>query len=100
MTIPTEIKEAFQKLANPGPLYWVWVFDPQDAEVELYNEEDHPLDTPGHSELAAKHPHPERLHGYAYRIVNGWRITDWEHKALEDPFVVGKVQEALKHGKS
>lgn len=96
MKIAKEIHEIFNKYANPGTLYTLWVFDPQDGEVEVYDEEGHPLDIPGHEDLAKKHPNPNRIHGYAYRIVNGWRITDWEHNPIEDRFVLRQVQEALK----
>jgi hypothetical protein len=82
------LREAFESRLAKGALYYVWVFDPQSGEVELIDPEADPLGIPSHDELAQKYPHPERVHGYAYRIPGGaWRITDWEHKQIEDPYV-------------
>ena len=90
------IREAFTKHANPGSLYYVWVFDPQSGEVDLYDSEQHSLEVPSHQDLAQQYPHESRLHGYAYRIINGWRVTDWDDKPLDDPYVLRTVQDALR----
>lgn len=84
------------KRANPGSLYYVWVFDPQTGEVDVYDGESNSLDVPSHDDLANQYPHEERLHGYAYRIINGWRVTDWEDKPVEDPYVLNAVTAALR----
>jgi hypothetical protein len=46
--------------------------------------------------LRKVHHHPETIHGYAYRIHGGWRITDDEHRPVKDPHVVEKVVKALR----
>lgn len=90
------IREAFTKFANPGSLYYVWVFDPQTGEVDVHDGESSSLDVPSHDDLARANPHEDRVHGYAYRIINGWRVTDWDDKPLEDPFIKRAVTEALR----
>jgi len=34
--------------------------------------------------------------GYAYRIDGGWRLTDRDHNAVEDPYIMRKVMERLR----
>jgi hypothetical protein len=100
--IPKEIHEAVaarrvEGVTKPGmPVHYTWVFDPRTAEVHV--SDDHAKERrhkTHHNELAeqAGH-HPARVHGYAYRIRGGWRLTDWDHKAV-DRFVGKKVVEAL-----
>jgi hypothetical protein len=75
MSIPDDFKALFPKLAtepDTSPIYYLWVFDPE------------------------KVPHPERIHGYAYRINDGWRITDWEHRPVGDPHVKELVRKELR----
>jgi hypothetical protein len=91
------ISEAFATRLAQGPLYVVWAFDPQSGEVEIVDPEQDPLGIPSHDDLAQKYPHPDRMHGYAYRILGGaWRITDWEHGQIDDQFVLGRVNDALQ----
>lgn len=79
-----------------GPIYYLWVFDPQSDTIRIeHNEGRHPADRITHEDLARDVPHPERVHGYAYRIGGGWRITTWEHRAVEDPHVKTLVRDAL-----
>lgn len=77
-------------------LYYIWVFDPEDGEAHVHKTDGNVLDHPSHADLARKHPHPERVHGYAHRIVNGWRIFDWTFKPVKDRYVFKKVHAALK----
>lgn len=79
------------------PGHYSWVFDPRDAKVHLSDDhtkerrhQDH------HHGLAEKAGHhPARIHGYAYRIHGGWRITDWDHKVV-DPFVAKEVIKTIR----
>lgn len=76
------------------PLYYRFVFKPSDGSVEIsHNAEGHPADVPYHSELADER---DTYHGYAYRIGKGWRLTDWEHQPVSDPFVVSQVLRRLR----
>jgi hypothetical protein len=34
--------------------------------------------------------------GYVYRIDGGWRLTDKDHDAVDDPYLVRKVMDALR----
>lgn len=81
------------------PHYYLWVFDPQTNKVHVESNEgrdrsDH-LD---HSHLADAHPHPDRVHGYAYllRHHRGFRVTDWDHKEVKDPYIKRQVEKALE----
>src|SRR5450755_3024481 len=68
------------------PLYYLWTFNPVDGEVYMdHNEDKHPAHHVTHDDLAPHVHHPEKVHGYAYSIKDGWRITDDEHKEVKDP---------------
>lgn len=80
-----------------GPIYHFWVFHPEDDTVSIHhNQGKHPAEHVTHGHLRQMHHHPETLHGYAYRIHGGWRITDDEHRAITDPHVVEKIVKALR----
>lgn len=80
-----------------GPLYLLWVFDPQEDKVHLEHNEDRPrAETLTHDEMSPEIIHLSRLNGYVYRIKGGWRITSDDHKPVEDPHVKAKVEEALR----
>jgi hypothetical protein len=74
------------------PLYYRWSFSPEHGVELAHNGEDHPAQVRYHQDLVKS---PGQTHGYAYRIGNGWRLTDWEHKPVEDPFAVAQVVRAL-----
>jgi hypothetical protein len=83
-----------------GPLYFLWVFDPHNDEVILeHNEDRHAADHIDHGHLAERVPHPERVHGFAYRIQGGWRITTADHRPVDDPHIKEHVRKALQKEK-
>jgi hypothetical protein len=99
--ISTDFLKLFPKRAaeeeEDGPTYYLWVFDPQEDKVHVeHNEDRHPADHVDHSHLAKRVVHPDRIHGFAYRIRGGWRITTWEHRPVDDPHVLELVRKALK----
>lgn len=68
------------------PPYYRFCYSPASGDVALsHNQEAKPADLPTHADLAAQLNEPDLLHGYAYRINNGWRLTDWEHRPVTDP---------------
>lgn len=78
------------------PLYYRWVFSPDTGEVEIgHNDENHPAKVRYHKELAGQLNRPNLVHGYAYRLLGGWRLTDWEHRPVDDPFVSAQVLQGL-----
>lgn len=78
------------------PVYYLWTFDPQDGHVYLdHNEEKHPAHHVTHDDLAPQVTHPETVHGYAYSIKDGWRITNDERDEV-DPYIARRVLKALK----
>jgi hypothetical protein len=80
-----------------GPLYLLWVFDPQDDKVILEHNDDRPrAEAVTHDDMAVEVTHPSRINGYVYKIKGGWRITDDEHRPLTDPHVKAQVEKALR----
>lgn len=89
--------ERYAKLADSPPLYYRFVYNPSDASVELsHNWEDHPAHVRYHHDLASENEGDNLYHGYAYRIGNGWRLTDWDHKPVQDKFVQAQVIRAIR----
>lgn len=79
------------------PAYYLWTFDPTDGKIHIdHNEGRHPAEILTHETLAPEVTHPDRVHGYAYSIVDGWRITNEEGKKIDDPFIVKRVLAALR----
>lgn len=87
-------QQTLAKTANA--LYTRWVFSPASGDVRIEDNSGHPLDVKYHTDLARELNEPNLVHGYAYRIANGWRLTDWDSKPVEDPFVVASVMRALQ----
>jgi hypothetical protein len=99
--IPGDIREFFKVAESDQglPVYYLWVFDPDTGEVIVeHNEGVDPIEVHDHGDLARLVANPNRVHGYAYRIRGGWRITDWEHKPLGDPFILKRVVKSLDQG--
>lgn len=98
--LPDDFVSLLPKLSGEpdlSPIYYLWVFDPVEDKVHVeHNEGRHRADHRDHSHLAERVPHPDRIHGFAYHIKNGWRITDWEHRPVEDPHVVELVRKELR----
>lgn len=85
--------QAFSKIAH-RPLYYRFAFDPQSGEVELaHNRETHPAYIRHHGDLAGN---GGMVHGYAYRIGNGWRLTDYDDKPFNDNYIRTKVVRAVR----
>jgi len=69
-------------IPDENRVYRHWEYDPYVDEA--YIDSDHNSDQKG----------------YAYRINGGWRFTDVDHNAVEDPYIVRKVMDALRGGGS
>lgn len=85
-------------ITKPGqPLYYSWVFDPVEGVAHI--SDDHKRERrhkKHHEELSEKvGHHPDRVHGYAYRIRFGWRVTDTDHHVV-DGFVRKAVAKAIR----
>src|SRR3954471_18860471 len=95
--IPEEFAELLPRVAKAGgPLYHLWVYDPSNDTVLIETPEKKPRSEQRyHEELSEDVPHPSWIHGYAYQIRNGWRITDWEHHPLGDVHVKRVVRRTL-----
>lgn len=99
--VPEEFSDLLPKVAHvEGPEYHLWVYNPQDDSVLIETPADKPrIEQRYHAELAEDVPHPNRVHGYAYPLRDGWRITDWEHHPVEDPHIKTVVRRTLDQEK-
>lgn len=80
------------------PLYYRFAFKPSDGSVLLsHNQEDQPK---SHGSLALEANEPGVVHGYAYPIGGGYRLHDYEHKPLTDPFIKAQVARSLANGQT
>lgn len=85
-----------QWVYSSSPLYYRWTFNPQTGEVHLsHNQEDSPR---LHGDFERELNVRDLIHGFAYPIEGGMRITDREHKPMDDPFVTNKVIDSLQGG--
>lgn len=98
---PPEIQRPARSIlgvTKPGqPIYYSWVFDPVEGKAHL--SDDHKRERrhkKHHGELAEKvGHHPDRVHGYAYRMRVGWRVTDEKHHPV-DRFIMKQVVKSVK----
>lgn len=88
--------EKVGRTASSGPLYYRWVFTPSGVELS-HNDDDHPAHLQYHQDLGSQVNEQSMVHGYAYRIKNGWRLTDWEHQPVEDPYIHKSVVDAINN---
>jgi hypothetical protein len=93
--------EAGEHEVDDRPVYYLWTFDPEgNGKIYIdHNEDRHPADALTHQTLAPHVTHPETVHGYAYSIKGGWRITDNHHNQVKGPegaYIVRRVEQALR----
>lgn len=100
--IPSDFRRLLPKTGAEAesadePIYHLWVYDPSTDKVHLeHNRDRHAAEHVDHSHLGLLVTHPDRVHGYAYRIRGGFRITDWEHRPVDDPHILRQVKHALE----
>lgn len=80
------------------PVYYRWVFSPSDGQVRLsHNKESHPALIRTHKDLANDANEHGCVHGYAFQVGGGrYRILDYSHRALVDPFIKAAVKKAVE----
>jgi hypothetical protein len=82
---------------DPGPIQFLWVYDPVENEVHVdHNEDRHPTERITHKDFKTDVTHESAVRGFAYRIKGGWRITDRDSQEVKDPYIVKLVIAALK----
>lgn len=82
-------------IKHANPLYTRWLFDPASGQVTLADNSGDPLDVKYHTDMAREHGGANLVHGYAVRIGNGWRLTDWRSQPISDPYVIASVMRSL-----
>src|SRR5579859_87037 len=89
-TVPDDVKKLLDPTYDDSdydwPIYWLWVFDPIKGDITVAtNDDKHPADAISHEHVAPDVNHAERQEGYGYKIRGGFRITDIQHKPVQDP---------------
>lgn len=84
--------ESKAKTSAIAPVYYRWSFGPKTGVTLSHNESK--IDALMNYRDGAT---SDSVDGYAYRIGNGWRLTDQEHRPVEDPYVVSQVVRKLQN---
>lgn len=83
-------------MTKPTIIYYRWCHSPSTGDVTLsHNYEGHPTDINYHSDMAHERKEQDLEFGYAYRMDNGWKVTDADHKPSQDPFTREAVERAI-----
>ena len=99
--IPEDIKRLLDPGKNtdpdPGPIQWLWVYDPVENVVHItHNEGRHPAYRITHKDHHPEITHESALRGFAFKIKGGWRIVDRASKEIDDPYITRLVVEKLE----
>jgi hypothetical protein len=80
------------------PVFYRWVFSPSDGQVRLsHNQEGHPAHIRTHKDLANEANEHGCVHGYAFRMGDDqYRVLDYAHKPLVDPYIKVRVKKAVE----
>ena len=77
-------------------IYYRWAYSPTSGDVTLsHNHEGHPADIRYHSQMAAERPEKDIEVGYAFKLENGWKVTDQDFKPVDDPHRLVAVENAI-----
>lgn len=79
------------------PIYFRWTYSPSTGDVTLsHNHEGHPADIKFHSQMASERSEGDLMFGYAYRLDNGWKVTNDKHQPEEDVHIRVAVEKAIE----
>lgn len=79
------------------PIYYRWCYSPSTGDVTLsHNYEGHVADIRFHSDMAKERQEGDLQFGYAYRLDNGWKVTDDKHKPETDVHLRVAVEKAIE----
>lgn len=82
---------------KPKVIYYRWAYSPSTGDVTLsHNHEGHPADITLHADMAKERQEGDLLFGYAYRMENGWKVTDEDHKPADDVHLRVAVEKAIE----
>ncbi len=81
---------------KPRVIYYRFAYSPTTGDVSLsHNREGHPAMIRFHSEMASDRPEQDIEVGYAFKLDNGWKVTDSEFKPVVDPHRLVAVENAI-----
>jgi hypothetical protein len=79
------------------PIYYRWAYSPTTGEVSLsHNHEGHPADIEFHAQMAEQRAESDLQFGYAYRLDNGWKVTNEKHGHEDDVHLRVAVEKAIE----
>jgi hypothetical protein len=79
------------------PIYYRWAYSPSTGDVTLsHNHEGHPADITFHSQMAEQRPEGDLQFGYAYKLDNGWKVTNDKHQPESDVHLRVAVENAIE----
>lgn len=82
--------------AKPRVVYYRWVYSPSTGDVTLaHNHEGHPAMIRFHADLANARPEKDIEAGYAFKLDNGFKVTDQDFKPVDDPHRMVAVENAI-----
>ncbi len=87
-----------QWIVDPKPktIYYRYVYSPSTGDVTLsHNHEAGPADIRFHSDMAEERPEKDLEAGYAFKLDNGWKVTDDDFKPTDDPHRLMEVENAI-----
>jgi hypothetical protein len=77
-------------------IYQRFAYSPSTGQVTTsHNHEGHPALLSLHEDLKQQRSEQDLILGYAYRTASGWRLTDENNKAIEDPHIIKSVIGAI-----
>jgi hypothetical protein len=80
------------------PVYYRWTYSPSTGEVSLsHNHEGHPADIEFHAQMAEQRQEADLVFGYAYRLDNGWKVTNDKHGPENDVHLRVAVEKAIEN---
>lgn len=81
---------------EPQIISYRFLYSPTTGDVSLaHNFEGNPAYIALHSDMEQDRSENDLIRGYAFRIVNGWRILDEDHMPIDDPHIMKRVVEEI-----
>lgn len=72
------------------------MYSPSSGEVSLsHNHEGHPAMIRFHADMAKERTEHDVEPGYAFKLDNGWKVTDQDFKPVADPHRMVAVENAI-----
>lgn len=78
------------------PVYYRWAYSPSTGDVTLSHDyEAGPADIRFHGQMADERSEGDLEVGFAFKMDNGWKVTDQDFKPVDDPHRLLAVEGAI-----